>query len=435
MVWHIIRYWITFLLPTFYKRIQGKNVHYLNVKGPVIIAMNHPNAFTDPIAITAVSYPLRVKYMARGDVFKPGIVSFLLERIGIVPIFRARDGGKEGLKKNDEAYRRVNRLLAKNAKIIVFAEGLCIQERRLRPLKKGVSRMVFGAYESLNNQDLIVVPVGVNYSKPDKFRSTIFFNVGEPIKVKDFIDEYRVNSARANTRFLQVLEPKMKELITHVNNEQNDEVVFQIEEMCKKAMVKEQGLNDKNLQHDQIVLQQIVDLVNNANQNLLDEFKLKARSYLKKVRSHKLRDWLIDSKQNKNVNFLNLVLRTVLLLAGFPVYAIGMVGNFPPLIITHKMARGSIKNREFYSSIALGIGMVIFLINYLAWFFITYQFSLSIFQPIIICTVLMLCGWFCLHYHPFLLKTFGMARALKNKVLVNELLAEREKLLSLVNKF
>lgn len=99
MIWNTLRYLITFFLPAFYKRIQGKNLSELNVKGPVIIAMNHPNAFTDPIYIAYLSYPLRVSYLARGDAFKPGLVSYLLEKIGIVPIFRIQDGGKEGLKK------------------------------------------------------------------------------------------------------------------------------------------------------------------------------------------------------------------------------------------------------------------------------------------------------------------------------------------------
>ena len=131
MIWHILRYWISFVLPVFYKRIQGKNIKNIQTKGPVIIAMNHPNAFTDPILISQISYPVKLRYLARGDAFKPGLTAWLLSRIGIVPIFRIQDGGKEGLKKNEEAYRLVNQLLKKNAKVIVFAEGLCIQERRL----------------------------------------------------------------------------------------------------------------------------------------------------------------------------------------------------------------------------------------------------------------------------------------------------------------
>jgi len=107
MIFHTLRYLISFILPVFYKRTQVKNMDNIRIKGPVIIAMNHPNAFTDPVYFTYLSYPQRVSYLARGDAFKPGLISYILEGIGIVPIFRIQDGGKDGLKKNDETYSRV----------------------------------------------------------------------------------------------------------------------------------------------------------------------------------------------------------------------------------------------------------------------------------------------------------------------------------------
>ncbi|MBX3162884.1 MAG: 1-acyl-sn-glycerol-3-phosphate acyltransferase [Bacteroidetes bacterium] len=438
MVWHIIKYWSTFILAAFYKRIQGKNVKNVQVKAPVIIAMNHPNAFMDPVAFSYISYPLRVKYLARGDAFKAGLISFLLERIGIVPIFRIQDGGKEGLKKNDETYRRVNALLKRNAKIIVFAEGLCVQERRLRPLKKGTARMVFGAYEALNNGKLVVIPVGLNYSKPDKFRSTLFYNIGEPIYVKDFIEEYKQNSARANKHFMQILEPKMKALITHINNKENDEVVYQLEELCKANKLEEQHLNPTDLENDFLITQQITDLVNTTaekNQAALDEFKQKAKNYLSKLKQHHLRDWLIDPKRNKHVNHTHLFLRYILLVLGAPFYIVGVVANYPAYWLANKLTRKIVKNIEFYASFMLAFQMLFFLLMYLLWFFVVYAFSPNIFLPLGVCLVFALCAWFCLFYSPFMLKTFGMRRILKNKTLAAEFLKERTELLNLINKF
>ena len=117
MIWHLVGHWLSFLVPTFYKRIETHDLHHLYTGDPVIVAMNHPNAFTDPIAMSYRTFPFRLYYMARGDAFKPGIISWLLEQIGIVPIFRIQDAGQEGLKRNDEAYRRVNRLLERNGKV------------------------------------------------------------------------------------------------------------------------------------------------------------------------------------------------------------------------------------------------------------------------------------------------------------------------------
>lgn len=439
MLWHIIRYLTTFIMPIFYKRIGGTNVHHILKKGPVIIAMNHPNAFADPILFTYVTYPARVSYLARGDAFKPGIASWLLEQIGVVPIFRLQDGGKEGLKKNDEAYRRVNSLLKRNGKIIIFAEGLCVQERRLRPLKKGVCRMVFGAYEFLNDDRLTVIPVGINYSEANKFRSTVYYNIGEPIYVKDYIEAYKNNPAKTNNLFLHDLEPRMKELITHINNKEYDEVVLQVEHLCKKDMLKSQGLDYKNLKHDYEVTKQITEKVNLAeieNKVILDEFKEKAALYFKEVKKNKLRDWLLNPNQNKVVTPVNVFLRLLGVIAGFPLFIVGLMGNYAAYKATELIAKKSVKKKvEFFASVALGAGMVILWLNYIIWFYAVYYFSPNIFMPLFVCLILALCGWFCLYFYPFLLKTISMLRAVKKNAAFFSLTEKRGELMNLINKF
>ena len=86
--------------------------------------------------------------------------------------------------------------------------------------------MVFGAFEALKEDNLIVLPVGLNYNQPDKFRSNLYYNIGEPINVKDFIEGYKINPAKAQTNFLHILEPKMKELINQINQKENERKHF-----------------------------------------------------------------------------------------------------------------------------------------------------------------------------------------------------------------
>ena len=172
----------------------------------------------DPIALSTLVYPPRLRYLARGDAFKKGIVTTILQSFGIIPIFRIQDGGKEGLLKNEETYNIVTRLLTKNKKIIIFAEGLCIQERRLRPLKKGVPRMIFGAMQNNSLNNLMVVPVGINYKDPSQFRGTIFCNVGQPIKMIDYMAAYNEAPAKTMNQFLTDLTIRMKELIVNINH-------------------------------------------------------------------------------------------------------------------------------------------------------------------------------------------------------------------------
>lgn len=436
MIWHLIRYLVSFSIPAFYKKIQGKNFHHLKVKGPVIIAMNHPNAFIDPICITWLSYPVRVKYLARGDAFKPGLASFLLTRIGIIPIFRLRDGGKEGLRKNDEAYRLVNKLLKKNAKIIIFAEGLCVQERRLRPLKKGVARMVFGAQEFLNSNDLVVVPVGVNYSNASHFGSKLFYNVGEPIKVSDFTPAYKENNARAQNQFLQLLDNKMRGLITHIKNKENDKLVVELEEMIMKDWLKKLNLSD-HLENEFTVTNHLTEIINNTDEldpNKIADLRERTSAYFKLLQKNKLRDWLIDPLNKTKLTPFKLILRLVLIVLASPIYITGYIAAYLPYKASEKLTKKLVKrNKEFYASIAIGAGSFIFLFNFLLWFLIIYHYSPNVIWPLMLVAGLLTCSWFTLKLHFFILKTIGIMRIGKKPALYTDLAQKREKITDIIN--
>lgn len=374
--------------------------------------------------------------MARGDAFKPGLASFLLSRIGIIPIFRLRDGGKEGLQKNDEAYRMVNRLLKKNAKIIIFAEGLCVQERRLRPLKKGVSRMVFGAYDYLKSNDLVVIPIGLNYSNPSHLGSKLFYNVGEPIKVSDFATAYKENPARANNQFLQLLDVKMKGLITHIKNKENDKLVVELEEMVMKKWLADLKLND-HLANEFKVTSHLTEIINNLSETdptLITELREKTNDYFRSVRKNKMRDWLIDPLNSHKITQNIFIGRVILIAIGFPIYVIGQIAAYLPYKLTEKLTKKLVKrNKEFYASIAIGTGSFIFLFNFLLWFMIIYLFSPSIVWPIGLVLILLGCSWFGFKFHFFILKTGGILRAIKKPSVFEQLSLKRREIMEIMN--
>lgn len=405
-------------------------------KGPAIIAMNHPNAFIDPICITWVSFPLKLRYMARGDAFKPGLATFFLESLGIIPIFRLRDGGKIGLKKNDESYQRVNRLLHKNKKVIIFAEGLCVQERRLRPLKKGVSRMVFGAYDFLNHKELVVIPVGVNYSNPSLFRSRLFYNIGEPIKVRDFETAYRENPAKTYNDFLKLLTQKMKGLVTHIEHKENDKLVLHLEEMVTEEwrLKMKQPHNLTGEFEVTNYLTEIINTVENSKPEITAELRHKTEVYFKLLKKHKLRDWLINPLNTENVTTVTYYRRMALWILLLPVNLLGHLAARLPYILTVKTAKSLVKrNKEFYASITVGIGSFIFLFNFLLWFLFIYLASPNILWPLTLTVGLMLAAWQSMLLHHFHKKTLGIKRIVFNPALRKELSELRMEIMQTVN--
>ena len=110
--------------------------------------------------------------------------------------------------------------------------------------------MIFGAVTDFPElANLVVIPVGVNYSNPSQFRSTIFFNVGKPIKISDYLDAYKEAPAKTMNQFLLDLAPRMKELIVNINHDRNEKVIEHIEEIYKYAYFKKYKYRFSNLEH------------------------------------------------------------------------------------------------------------------------------------------------------------------------------------------
>lgn len=437
MIYRLLAYWISFVFPTFYKRIQIKNLQHLRKNVPIIIAMNHPNAFTDPVGLCYVAYPLRFKFLARGDAFKGKLVAWLLDQIGIIPIYRIQDGGKAGLHKNEETYNRVNAYLKQNAKVIVFAEGLCIMERRLRPLKKGVARMVFGAYDYLNDERLLVVPVGVNYSQPDQPRSDLYYNVGEPIVLKDFLKDKGGSPAKTQNAFLQYLEPRLKELITHIDDPKNDTLVVEAERLCKREWLARQGFAAANLEHDFVVRKQITEKINRLsekNQEETERLRLMSSAYFKQLAKLNLADELFQQNSKKYITYPVVCFSTLFLLIGLPLFAVGFLSNYIPIRSTFLLVNKLVKNKEFFSSFTIAFAMIVFLLYYSLFYTLAFLITDSKFITVCILILCLLCEWFTLYYVPFFKLTKSKLYLLKNKAVYTNLESQRSDLMSVINK-
>jgi glycerol-3-phosphate O-acyltransferase / dihydroxyacetone phosphate acyltransferase len=432
MIWHFFRYCLTFFFPTFYKRVQVRNSGALSTDKPMVIVMNHPNAFTDPIMFSYITYPVRTYYMARGDAFKPGIANWFLRQMRIIPVFRKQDAGIAGLKKNDETFQLVNELLKKRQKVIVFGEGLCVQERRLRPLKKGVARMVFGAYMHENIKDLLVLPVCVNYSQPDKFRSDVFYNIGEPIAVSQYHDQAVQNLPRAQNVFLRDVEMKMRELLTHIDDANNDKLVLRAEEICKHEVMRSMKLNPRSLYEDFIALKHITEKINHADPAKLAEFRSAVDNYYHVLASAGLKAADIGTRKRTP---LSMALRGILLLCALPVYLIGYVTHIVQLRLTDWLATSLLKEKEFYSSVAITGGPLIFITFYLLFAMVINIFSEGPFIPLLFLTAIIGSGVCAMFIHPHLTAFWRDIKALRSAETLANIRKQQVILLNTINKF
>jgi 1-acyl-sn-glycerol-3-phosphate acyltransferase len=147
-----------------------------------IIACNHPNSFFDAIVI-AVNYPKPIYFLARGDAFKKPLVAAFLNSLQLIPIYRLSEG-KSNLVKNEDTFKRCLSLLKNKETILIFSEGICVNEWQLRPLKKGTARLALMA--STENKAVVKIqPTNINYSSFDKNPKQVVLNFNAEFELEE----------------------------------------------------------------------------------------------------------------------------------------------------------------------------------------------------------------------------------------------------------
>lgn len=195
MLYQIVRPLVGFFLKMYFRRIKLTGLEHIDESKPTLLCGNHTNAFLEGI-IVAAQYPNnQLFFLARADVFKHPLAAKILKKLHIIPIYRIRDGFNS-LDRNKDTFNKVIALLKEGKHVIIFSEGDCVAEKRLRTLKKGSARMAFQAVEE-GLEDLQILPVGINYTGFGKEGEDALVHFAAPFAAKDFYpkSENEKNSA------------------------------------------------------------------------------------------------------------------------------------------------------------------------------------------------------------------------------------------------
>lgn len=168
----------------YFRSIQVHGLKNIPEDRPLMLLSNHQNALLDALLI-ATRIPGTAYYLTRAGVFKSTLVASLLKGLNMLPIYRIRDGFSN-LGRNKGLFDNVAEKLADRETVVIFPEGSHNLARRVRPLSKGFTRIVFNTMDRYPDLDLQLLPVGVNYIKPKAFGDSAAIYFGEPIEARKY---------------------------------------------------------------------------------------------------------------------------------------------------------------------------------------------------------------------------------------------------------
>ena len=148
----------------------------------LLLACNHPNSFLDALLI-ATHLPYRMRFLARGDAFRDPRAARILRALFMIPIYRMSEGRAE-LKRTEESFDQAHAELAKGGSVLVFSEGLSVNEAGLRPLGKGTARIAYRAWQEAGLAAQ-VLPVWLRYDNFHRPFMDVALATGEMIRSEE----------------------------------------------------------------------------------------------------------------------------------------------------------------------------------------------------------------------------------------------------------
>ncbi len=188
-MYYLLRILVRLGLKIFCRTIRVNRPELLQTKGPLVLACNHPNAFLDAIILGSL-FRQPVHFIARGDAFQNPVARRLLRVVKSIPVYRLSEG-KEFLGRNEASFEKCRQILSTGGIVLIFAEGFCINQWVLRPMKKGGARIALAAMnEEGMNSRMRVLPVSLNYNSFTNLGKTLLIHFGDVISKNDLLPSH-----------------------------------------------------------------------------------------------------------------------------------------------------------------------------------------------------------------------------------------------------
>jgi 1-acyl-sn-glycerol-3-phosphate acyltransferase len=165
--------WMTLLL---YRSVEVHEQYEATASGPQLGVSNHFGGFADPL-ILAHALDRVPRFIARDVIWRYPLAKQVMEFARAIPVHKREDKGPKG---NDQMFRSTYAALAEGDLVVIFPEGITVDDPSIAPIKTGAARIALGAHVN-GVSGIEIVPIGIHYEDKATLRSKVFVYVGEPL--------------------------------------------------------------------------------------------------------------------------------------------------------------------------------------------------------------------------------------------------------------
>jgi glycerol-3-phosphate O-acyltransferase / dihydroxyacetone phosphate acyltransferase len=397
MIYDLLKSVFRIALKLYFRKIKVNFAENLPTDKPILFVSNHQSSFMDAILITCM-LKRQLHFMSRGESFNTPLKRYIFRQFNMNPIYRKEHSPKL-TSKNSALIEGFQRLLLNKHSILIFPEGISHVEPRLFPIKKGAARVILGA-QALANHEILLVPIGLNYENPHRFRRKVLVNFGNAIGLKKYNNIYCENERLAVDQLSKRIKYELEELMLNVENEELNRFVPVLQTIYEKELIEKSPIE---LPKEKKAFRIRKDIIQGMH-FFEKTFPLRARrikegllDYQQLLSNHKINDKWLEPKFQKSSQKKPLT-NIFFYLIGLPIFLYGFINHLAILKLPPLIVERVIKRPDFRGSLLLSFGVLCFVGFYVFQIILFGWVSKSLAWTLVYALTLPFSGWFSLYY-------------------------------------
>ncbi len=403
----------TVSIRVFFKKVAVRGKHNIPSDGPLIIVSNHPNTLMDPIII-ATLLKRRIGFIANASLFKNKTIARFFRYLHMIPIYRKIDVKPGEIVDNTHVFEKCHEYLGQNRVFLIFPEGSSYYELKLRPIKTGTARIAL-SYEAMKqfDGDLKILPITLDYSDAIQFRSVVSIDIQQPIVVKKYAALFLQDAEQSFRALTEEIRLKLSKNIPLTADKEEERLLINAHQFyttfCNTPSRWKGGFLKSLAYRKDISL--IIKSLSERKSKLHSSLKSDITTFFETVDKEQLDlNFYTKSFQKRSVPFL-MVNYLLLLFVLAPFYIYGLLFNFIPYQIPHRLFLILKLDIEYKAAFQMIVGCLLFPIYYYSCVYIMYSYvEMHMLLQLLFITSLPLSGFVTLFYYKTLKKFLNLYR-------------------------
>lgn len=351
-----------------YQQFVVKGEDNLPKNGAYIIAPCHQQALMEPLAVLTFA-PKPPVFLARADIFAKPVIRAILTFLKILPVYRQRDG-QRNLDKNNQIFDLSRDVLLDGYPLCLMAEGRHNDRHHLLNMGKGMFRIAGETQLKLGDHPLYIVPVGIDFDEYERPYANLVVNIGKPIPVQPYMDEFRNNEPVALNMMRKDLATALSPLMHDIRHEEYYDEILTLSQVLNREMRRQQGLADNawnRFRMRQLISQRLDAKAENPDDDFQGQMA-KARDYIKVCKEIRMRPvdvaehWGLAATILATLALAGLVAAAILVPA-VRWFLLFFLLCYPIVFIpTHLLMKKLIADPQFRSSVNFGVRLILSLL-------------------------------------------------------------------------